>query len=105
MRNANPAPSPPGASAATPAASPAAQKIGGRYKILSLLGSGAMGSVYRVLDTELEVVVALKMIPSGGFATEIQRQRFRAEASAASTRSREVTAVVITSQTVAGPST
>jgi serine/threonine-protein kinase len=34
----------------------------GRYEVLSLLGVGGMGSVYRVFDRELEEVVALKVI-------------------------------------------
>ena len=43
---------------------PAPSVLGGRYRVDALLGSGAMGTVYRVHDLELEETVALKMIKS-----------------------------------------
>ncbi|MEO8553906.1 MAG: protein kinase, partial [Kofleriaceae bacterium] len=50
--------------------------LGGRYRILALLGAGGMGSVYRVHDLELDEVVALKIVgPLDPFALA----RFRDE--------------------------
>ncbi len=43
---------------------PAPSVIGGRYRAEALLGSGAMGTVYRVRDLELDETVALKMLKS-----------------------------------------
>ena len=41
---------------------PARQTIAGRYEVLGMLGVGGMGAVYRVLDKELDEVIALKML-------------------------------------------
>src|SRR5213592_2267762 len=52
----------------------------GPYEILSLLGSGGMGQVYRARDTKLNRDVALKILPDA-FASDPERlARFTREA-------------------------
>ena len=52
----------------------------GLYEILSLLGAGGMGEVYRARDAKLNRDVALKIIPAA-FASDAERlSRFRREA-------------------------
>jgi eukaryotic-like serine/threonine-protein kinase len=52
----------------------------GRYEILSALGAGGMGEVYRALDTKLKRDVALKVLPQA-FAQDPDRlARFQREA-------------------------
>ena len=60
------------------------QVFGGRYRIVSLLGQGGMGAVYRAWDTRLNVPIALKeMTPQPGLdprALAQLRQQFQQEA-------------------------
>jgi len=52
----------------------------GPYEILSRLGAGGMGEVYRARDTRLDRTVAIKVLPAE-FSTNIERrQRFEREA-------------------------
>ena len=56
----------------------------GPYEVVSLLGAGGMGEVYRAHDTRLDREVAVKVLPAGLFADEASRSRFRKEAKALS---------------------
>src|SRR6202162_325165 len=57
----------------------AATKLG-PYEILSPLGAGGMGEVYKARDTRLERTVAGKVLPSHMSASPEVRQRFEREA-------------------------
>ena len=64
---------------------PAALSLGslfaGRYQVQTLLGQGGMGAVYRVRDSKLDEVVALKLLTPGSehaeerFVTEVRLAR------------------------------
>ena len=53
--------------------------LGGRYEILQQLGEGGMGAVYKVHDTELERVIALKVIRPELAQTPEVLNRFKQE--------------------------
>ncbi len=55
----------------------------GHYRILSLLGAGGMGEVYRAQDPRLEREVAIKVLPAGFAADPDRLRRFEQEARAA----------------------
>jgi serine/threonine protein kinase len=56
----------------------------GPYEILSTLGAGGMGEVYRAKDTRLNRAVAIKVLPSEKVADPERKRRFVQEAKAAS---------------------
>ncbi len=59
----------------------------GPYEILSLLGAGGMGEVYRARDTRLDRTVAVKTLPDHLSGSSEARQRFDCEARAISSLS------------------
>jgi eukaryotic-like serine/threonine-protein kinase len=58
---------------------PAGSRLG-PYEIVSPLGAGGMGEVYKARDTRLERTVAIKVLPSHLSASMESRQRFEREA-------------------------
>jgi predicted Ser/Thr protein kinase len=53
--------------------------VGGRYRILNLLGKGGMGEVYRATDLTLGQSVALKFLPASAAANPNLLERFHGE--------------------------
>jgi HAMP domain-containing protein len=53
--------------------------LGGRYRVLSVLGAGGMGVVYKAHDLELDDVVALKMLKPGALLDAEQLDRLKSE--------------------------
>ena len=57
-------------------------KAFGRYGLLSLLGAGGMGQVWRARDSQTNRVVALKVLPEHSADDDESRERFRRECQA-----------------------
>jgi serine/threonine protein kinase len=55
----------------------------GPYTLLSLLGAGGMGEVYRARDPRLDREVAIKVLPAAFSADADRLRRFEQEACAA----------------------
>ncbi len=53
----------------------------GPYEILSPIGAGGMGEVYKARDTRLDRTVAIKVLPEHVAADPDLKQRFEREAS------------------------
>ena len=56
----------------------------GPYGIVALAGAGGMGEIYRALDTRLNRIVAIKVLPSYAADRDGVRERFEREAKAIS---------------------
>jgi serine/threonine protein kinase len=56
----------------------------GHYSIAEKIGEGGMGAVYRAIDTRLNRVVALKVLPADATSNAERRRRFVQEAQSAS---------------------
>src|SRR3979411_1780661 len=52
----------------------------GPYEILSAIGAGGMGEVYRARDTRLDRIVAIKVLPTHLADRSELRERFEREA-------------------------
>jgi serine/threonine-protein kinase len=75
---ATPAASSPAATAAGDGPAPGAV-LAGRYQVVSLLGTGGMGAVYKVRDLELGEIVALKLLRPGLVVDAVQLERLKDE--------------------------
>src|SRR6476646_552713 len=58
---------------------PSGAVLAQRYRIVSLLGRGGMGEVYRADDLLLRQSVALKFLPASATSSELALSRFRDE--------------------------
>lgn len=55
-------------------------EVFGRYRLVSLIGEGGMGQVYKAHDTEIDRDVAIKVLPPELGSEPGYRERFRREA-------------------------
>jgi serine/threonine protein kinase len=59
----------------------------GPYEVLSQIGLGGMGEVYKARDARLDRTVAIKVLPEHRYSTPQARERFEREAKAISSLS------------------
>ena len=57
-----------------------AGRVFGSYEVKSLIAAGGMGEVYRAIDTRLDRVVAIKILPTHFSDDPDRRERFKREA-------------------------
>ena len=74
-----PAGSDPSMASAPPGGFAPGQIVADRYRVVSLLGRGGMGDVYRADDLKLGQAVAIKFLPDRFASDEAVLERFRAE--------------------------
>src|SRR5687767_9425013 len=55
----------------------------GKYEVLRRIGKGGMGTVYQAIDTDLQRLVALKVMSPEMAANPVMRDRFKREARSA----------------------
>lgn len=58
-------------------------QLGERYEVLSVIGKGGMGTVYKVFDRETEKILAIKVLQSDLAGDQTALRRFEQEAAAA----------------------
>lgn len=75
----------------------------GPYEILSALGAGGMGEVYRATDTKLGRDVAIKVLPEEFFEVEERRARFEREAKLLATLNHPGIASIHSFEEIPGP--
>jgi serine/threonine protein kinase len=66
----------------SPPSPPTPPRRVGHYELLEKLGQGGMGEVYRALHTNLQKMVALKLLPEGRLRDEDALRRFKQEMAA-----------------------
>jgi Tol biopolymer transport system component len=54
----------------------------GAYEVLSRVGVGGMGEIYKARDTRLDRIVAIKVLPTHGISGQLSRERMAREARA-----------------------
>ncbi|MBK9063194.1 MAG: protein kinase [Acidobacteria bacterium] len=76
----------------------------GAYEILSPIGAGGMGEVYRARDTRIDRPVALKVLPEEFLEGEESRARFEREARSLASLNHPNIAVLYSFEEIPGPS-